>query len=292
VDLLVDARADLAEGPIWHPKRRLVSWVDIYAGRVNWVSLSGTEEVSVDVGRRVGSAVATTAGALMLATDEGFVLLDDDGRMRAVAAVEPDTNSFLNDGKCDAAGRFWAGTIAVGDDGLAVVGGGSLYRLEVDGSLTRCLAATTLSNGMDWSPDGKTFYYADSHSDGVDAFDFDLISGGLRRRRRVFDIASAQGFADGLCVDGDGCIWTAVWGASEVRRYTPSGKLEQTVPVPVTQPTSVIFAGDDLDVLVITTASHQLSAEEAARQPHAGSLFCCAPGVSGLPTHTYGAVPG
>jgi sugar lactone lactonase YvrE len=283
-ELLLDARADLGEGPIWHADRQQVSWVDLYAGRLNWLALDGTAGPPVEVGYRLGTAVPTVDGALMLATDHGFARLDDD-RVHMVAEVETDTDSFLNDGKCDALGRFWAGTVGVGEDGLAVAGGGTLYRLELDGSVTPYLTDTTLSNGMDWSPDGATFYYIDSATATIDAFDFDLPTGELSRRRAVVAIPKDDGFADGLCVDSDGCLWTAVWGASEVRRYTPHGTLDRTVRLPVSQPTSVIFAGAHLDVLVITTASRHLEAAERAGQPHAGSVFCVAPGVSGQPIH-------
>lgn len=120
-ELLLDARADLGEGPIWHADRGQVSWVDLYAGRLNWLALDGTAGPSVDVGYRLGTAVPTADGALMLATDHGFARLDDDG-VHMVAELEADRDSFLNDGKCDALGRFWAGTVAVGEDGLAVAG--------------------------------------------------------------------------------------------------------------------------------------------------------------------------
>jgi sugar lactone lactonase YvrE len=283
-DLLLDARVDLGEGPIWHPDRLQVSWVDLYAGRLHWLSLDGTPAPGQDVGRQVGSAVAASDGSMMLATYEGFARLDGEG-IRIVAPVEADRSSFLNDGKCDALGRFWAGTVGVGDDGLAVPNGGSLYRLDLDGSVTRCLAGTTISNGMDWTADDATFYYVDSGTGTIDAWDFDLDAGEISGRRAVVEIAKHEGFADGLCLDADGCIWTAVWGGSEVRRYTPSGALDRTVHLPVTQPTSVIFAGEDLDVLVITTASRHLGPEERARQPHAGSVFCARPGPSGRPTH-------
>jgi sugar lactone lactonase YvrE len=288
-ELLLDARADLGEGPIWHADRGQVSWVDLYAGRLNWLALDGTAGPSFDVGYRLGTAVPTADGALMLATDHGFARLDDDG-VHMVAELEADRDSFLNDGKCDALGRFWAGTVAVGEDGLAVARGGTLYRLEPDGSVTHYLTETTLSNGMDWSPDGATFYYIDSSTATIDAFDFDLPTGELSRRRPVVEVPTQDGFADGLCVDSDGCLWTAVWGAWEVRRYTPDGTLDQTVRVPVSQPTSVIFAGEDLDVLVITSASRHLDPAEHARQAHAGSVFCVAPGVSGQPIHPCAAL--
>jgi sugar lactone lactonase YvrE len=294
VELLLDARVELAEGPIWDPVRRALTWVDLLGGRVNSLGMDGVPGRSLVIGRRVGSAVPTTDGAaLVLATDAGFAQVDDEGNFQVVAEVTTDCPDwFMNDGKCDAHGRFWAGTIGVGDDGLAVPGAGSLYRLDPDGQATVARTGITLSNGMDWSPDGRTFYYIDSQVGAVDAFAFDLASGELGPSRRVveIDVDPELGFADGMCVDADGGLWTAVWGTGEVRRYTPHGALDRTIQLPVTQPTSCIFAGDALDVLVITTAWHRLSPGDLGRQPHAGSLFCCRPGTTGRPTHTFDAI--
>ena len=140
---------------------------------------------------------------------------------------------------------------------------------------------------MDWSPDGKTFYYVDSLSGGIDAFDFDLSSGALANPRRIVELEFRPeiGFVDGMCVDTDGGLWAAVWGTGEVRRYSPAGELDGTIRLPVTQPTSCVFAGESLDVLVITTARRGLPLEDLERQTHAGSVFCCRTGSTGLPTN-------
>jgi sugar lactone lactonase YvrE len=269
-----------------------VSWVEIYECRVNWLSLDGTPGEAVDVGRRVGAAVPARSGALVLATDEGVARLDGEGRYELVAPVDEDCPDwFMNDAKCDALGRLWAGTVGVGDDGLAVPGAGALYCLDPGGGLRRVVEGVSLSNGMDWSPDGGTFYYVDSLSGGIDAFDFDLESGALAGRRRLVDLGfpPLTGFVDGLCVDTDGCLWAAVWGTGEVRRYTPAGELDRALRLPVTQPTSCVFAGEALDVLVITSARRGLPPDVLEREPHAGSVFCCRPGARGLPPSTYGA---
>ena len=151
--------------------------------------------------------------------------------------------------------------------------------------MRRVLGGVSLSNGLDWSPDGRTLYYVDSRSGGIDAFPFELEPGMLGERRRVveLDLPPAACFVDGLCVDTDGGIWAAVWGTGEVRRYAPDGTLDRAVALPVSQPTSCVFAGDDLDVLVITSARIGLPPDEAERQPHAGSVFCCSPGATGFP---------
>src|SRR5262245_48959493 len=191
----------------------------------------------------------------------------------------------MNDGKCDALGRFWAGTVGVREDGLAAAGAGPLYCLETDGSVRRVLDGVSLSNGMDWSTDGRTFYYVDSLDAGIDAFAFDGESGTISGRRRLVDLELPPevAFVDGICLDADGGIWAAIWGTGEVRRYTPAGELDTAISVPVTQPTSCVFAGDALDVLVITSARRGLSPERLEREPHAGSVFCCRPGPAGLP---------
>jgi sugar lactone lactonase YvrE len=240
--------------------------------------------------RRVGCALPRSDGGLVLACEEGFARLEEDGTFAVVAEVAVDArSSFLNDGKCDALGRFWAGSVGIAGDGNAAAGSGGLHRLDGDGSVTTELRGLSLANGMDWSPDGRTFYLIDSLSGSIDAFEFDLADGRLGRRRPAVELglAPGRGFADGMCVDADGCLWTAIWGAGEVRRYTPDGVLERTLAVPVSQPTSCVFAGPALDVLVITSAWHRLAPAQRAAEPHAGGIFCCRPGVSGLPAHDY-----
>ena len=151
------------------------------------------------------------------------------------------------------------------------------------------LEGLSLANGMDWSPDGRTMYVIDSLSGHIDAFEFDLSEGRLGDRRHAVDLRlrPGEGFADGMCVDADGCLWTAIWGTGEVRRYTPEGILERTLRTPVSQPTSCTFAGAALDVLVVTSAWHRLTPQRRAAEPHAGSIFCARPGASGLPSRRF-----
>ncbi len=283
-DLLLDARADLGEGPMWHPERGVVTWVEIYEGRVNVLELDGTPGPSLDVGRRVGAAVPARGGGLLLATDEGFATLSADGDYELIAAVEADRDeSFMNDGKCDSEGRFWAGTVGVNSETqLAIDNGGSLYCLATDGAVRTVLTGVSLSNGMDWSPDGRTFYFIDSWTGRVDAYPFDASTGDLGTARTVLEISSDLGFADGMCVDADGYLWIAIWGVGQVRRYSPAGELDLTVDFPISQVTSCAFAGPDLDLLVITSARRHLSDAQATEEPHAGSVFCLRPGHRGL----------
>jgi sugar lactone lactonase YvrE len=284
-ELLVDVRCDLGEGPMWHPERAVVTWVEIYEGRVNSVGIDGTPGTPVEVGRRVGAAVPAEGGGLLLATDEGFATLSAAGDYTLVAAVEAGRDdTFMNDGKCDPAGRFWAGTVAVDPETqLAVDGGGSLYVLSPDGSVDTALTGVSLSNGMDWSPDGRVFYYIDSRTGRVDEYRYDLSTGEIGEPRGVVAIDPELGFADGMCVDADGYLWIAIWGCGQVRRYSPGGELDLAIDFPVSQVTSCAFAGPDLDVLVVTSARRHLDEARARDEPRAGSVFCLRTGHRGLP---------
>jgi sugar lactone lactonase YvrE len=291
--LLLDVRADLGEGPMWHAERGLVTWVEIFDGRVNSLDLTGTPGPSYTIGRRVGAAVPAAGGALLLATDDGFALLDEAGDCRPISAVEADRpDTFMNDGKCDPRGRFWAGTVGVDPDtGLASKEGGTLYRLDPDGVVHPMLAGISLSNGMDWSPDGRTFYYIDSRSGHVDAHPYDTHTGEIGPGRPLVEIEPELGLADGMCVDADGCLWIALWGAGEVRRYSPGGALDLLVDLPLSQATSCAFAGPMLDTLVITSARRGISETDLEDQPHAGSIFCIRTGHSGLQPHLWTGTP-
>jgi sugar lactone lactonase YvrE len=234
---------------------------------------------------------AGAEGGLLLATDAGFAALDAAGGFEPLAGPQaPPARWFMNDGRCDALGRFWVGTVGLADDGRAARGEGSLQRLDPDGSVTLAWSGATLANGMDWSPDARTLYFVDSATGGIDAFPYDAPSGTLGRPRRAIEIGleMAAGFADGMCVDADGAIWTAVWGVGEVRRYTPDGRLDRTLRLPVSQPTSCAFAGEQLDVLAITSAWHGLGPAARAAEPHAGGVFCWRPGVRGRESHVFG----
>lgn len=267
-------------------------WVDQLAGTVNRVALDGSEGPVLTPGGRVGCALPRRDGGLMLAWEAGFAGLEMDGTFAVTAPVSANAPaSFLNDAKCDRLGCLWAGSVGVGADGLAVAGSGGLHRLDPGGGVSTPLTGLSLANGLDWSPDGRTLYFVDSLSGGIDAFAFDAQAGALGARARVVELglAPGQGFADGLCVDADGCLWAAIWGTGEVRRYTPAGRLERTIELPVSQPTSCIFAGPALDVLVVTSAGLGLDAGGREAEPLAGGLFAVTPGVTGLPCHAFGA---
>ena len=161
----------------------------------------------------------------------------------------------------------------------------ALYKLIPDRQVTELLGGVGLSNGLDWSDDRTRFFYADSFSGGVDVFTCDPATGELGERSRFITID--HGIPDGLTLDADGCLWLAVFGTGEVRRYTPAGDLDTVIGLPVDQPTSMTFGGDDLSTLYITTARENLTEAEIAPQPHAGDIFACTPGTTGRPANRY-----
>jgi sugar lactone lactonase YvrE len=283
-ELLLDAQAELAEGPFWDAATERLLWVDILPGVVHRCDDTGGRTEDRAFGPTVGAAVPRATGGLVLAAGDGFVLLDEDGEVERRIPVEADRpGTRMNDAACDPAGRLWAGSMV--EDQSAP--DAALYRLDADGTVARVLTGITVSNGTGWSPDGSTMYYVDSPTGGVDRFDFDVDAGTLRGRRRLADVPTADGDPDGLCVDETGCLWVAVWGAGQVRRYTPDGALDTIVEVPATQTTSCAFGGPGLRQLFITTARVGLTAQERAEQPYAGALFVCEPGTAGSVTPTF-----
>jgi sugar lactone lactonase YvrE len=273
----------LAEGPVWVAATSTILWVDVEAGSVFGGHLDADrveESWKLDFEGRVGAAVPGVGGSLLVATADRVVVVPPNGeRLDGPILVPAGRQSRSNDAACDPAGRFLVGTMALDDR----EGGESLYRVEEDGSLTTIDSDLTLSNGMGWSPDGRLFYSTDTEPEGVIwVRNYDAETGVVGARREHLRVEN--GFPDGLCVDSRGYLWVAIWGAGEVRSFAPDGELVAAVNVPCPHPSSVAFVGDDLDILLITTASRDLSEADLAKYPDAGRLFLARVGVSGIPT--------
>ena len=279
------AAADIGEGPVWDEIEGVLHWVDILAGVIHRFEPDTGRDTTISVGQPVGAVVPRAGGGLALAVRDGFALMDPSGTIRLVARVEEDlASNRMNDGKCDAEGRFWAGTT---DEEDSRAGAGALYRLDTSLVVTRMLGGVTLSNGLDWSPDGSTMYHIDTPTHGVDAYDFDRSTGEILNRRRLIDVEPGQGSPDGMTVDADGYLWIALWDGGRLRRYSPSGLLDRVISLPVSRITSCAFGGPDLEDLYVTSARRGLSWSILQEQPLAGSLFRLRPGVRGLPPHRF-----
>jgi sugar lactone lactonase YvrE len=278
---------------MWDGARDELLWVDIPAGLVRRAAVSPdgvlTELARHRGGDTVGFVVPVVAGGWLLGADGGFTFLAEDGTARVLIDLAgeggspEDGGTRMNDGGCDRAGRFFAGTMAFDER----PGAGALYRLDLDGTVTTVLDGLSISNGLGWAPDDRTVYLADSGPGLVWAFDYDLGSGDFTRKRVLVDFGDQDGVGDGLTVDDEGCIWTAVWGGGQVRRWSPDGDLLAVVDLPVPQVSSCAFAGPNRDLLVISTSAEGLSDEARAAQPDAGRLFTARPGLNGPAEYPY-----
>ncbi|MGY1591225.1 SMP-30/gluconolactonase/LRE family protein [Geodermatophilus sp. SYSU D00708] len=285
--------AEHGEGPTWDAVRGELLWVDITAGAVRRAAVSAdgalTETAVARGGSTVGAVVPAADGGWLLAADGGFTHLAQDGTARPLIALAgeggtpEDGGTRMNDAKCDRAGRFFAGTMAFDQR----PGAGTLYRLDRDGTVTTVLDGLTVSNGIGWSPDDSVVYLADSGPGLVHAFDYDPADASFRHGRVLLDLSGDDGVADGLTVDDEGCLWTALWGAGQVRRWSPTGDLLAVVDVPVAQTSSCAFAGPGRDLLVISTSAEGMDDAARAAQPDAGRLFTARPGVTGPPASPY-----
>lgn len=279
---------ELGEGPVWDPIRQAVLWVDIlrgivFSGRLDDRGrVSGVEEVTFS--GAVGAVAIAEDGSWIVAETHTLVHRLTSGAVRELARVVPaDETRRTNDGKPDPAGRFLVGTLQTDGESEREV----LSRLENDGSLTTIDDDLTLSNGLAWSSDGSVLYSVDTLRHVVHARSYDAATGAHGPRRVLVEV---DGLPDGLCCDEEGFLWLAIWGRGEVRRYSPDGVLERTLRVPAPHVSSLAFAGSDLDILVITTATEDLTEEQLSAFPLSGKLFTVRPGVRGLPVAPWSGI--
>jgi len=275
---IVQTRARLGEGPVWDPLRQCLFWVDIYNHRVHQFILETGTERWWEVGEVVGSLALAAGERVLLAQRHRLAWLDLlSGSVDPVLELESDEpETRCNDGKCDPQGRFWFGTM--GPEGSAC-----LYRY--DGKLQRMETGLTISNGLGWSPDGRTFYLTDSPRQQIYAYNFAPETGSLSQRRVFIDLRGASFFPDGLTVDAQGYLWVALWDGWAIQRFDPNGIPAEKIQMPVQRPTCPTFGGPSLDQLFITTAAVGLSEKEIQNSFHAGDLFGVQTQVRGLPAH-------
>lgn len=276
--------AMLGERPVWDERTGTLVFVDIDRGELHRFS-PGKDVSTVAVATSVGCVGLRENGGVVLGTDAGFVLADATGGVRQEPIVPPGMTAahFFNDGACDPAGRFVAGTSTA----ERTPGAATLYTLEPDGSASVVLPEVTESNGVAWSGDGRRMYYVDSGTQDVTVFDYDLTDGTVSNGRTLFSIAEEDGVPDGLIVDAEDNLWLALWSGHGLRRYRPDGVLLTEIVLPVKDVTCAAFGGDDLSALYVTTSRGYLLPEELDEYPHAGDLFVLRPGVTGRPTSRF-----
>lgn len=281
MEILTTPPCQLGEGPFWDAGHARLSWVDIETSRLLRMDATGTV-VATSVDTPALSAAFPLPDGWMLVMDHGFGHLSEAEELTMLVQPEAPKGPFLrmNDAACDSVGRLWAGSTSLGDAGAV----GSLFRMGIDGSVTRMLTGLTVSNGMGWSPNGQEFYLIDSIPGLLWTWRFDPDDGALSSRRLVTD-SVGPGIPDGMAVDEEGCLWIACFGSGRVRRLSPQGDFIGEVRLPVSYPTSVCFGGPRLDQLFVTTAQRQEG------EPNGGQLLVIDAGVTGLAMSSYrGAV--
>jgi sugar lactone lactonase YvrE len=282
--LLHAAGADLAEGPVWHAG--VLWWVDINGGTFNRFDPATGRNEARFIGPYMADAVPCTDGRWLLAQHQALFFYDwqTGARTPLPPAQHPalGPRHRFNDGKADPAGRLWLGTLSL-DDTPAECG---LFVLtcSVTEPVRTAVGGVSLSNGLGWSPDARTFYYIDTPTRRVDRFSSDLATGAITERRPFHVFTAADGWPDGLAVDAHGHLWVALWGGGRIVQLDAStGEPRAQILLPVSQPTSCAFGGPDLATLYITTAAKELPPAQRAREPLAGALFAARPGVAGQP---------
>jgi sugar lactone lactonase YvrE/DNA-binding IclR family transcriptional regulator len=284
VEVAIRAEALLGEGPLWHQGR--LHWVDILAPALHRSDPATGEDQVTPVEELVAALAPRRGGGLVAAARSGLRALGPDGLgagglgVVLAAPIAEGAALRLNDGKCDRAGRFWVGSLALD----STPGAGALHRIDADGGAVVMQAGLHVANGIGFSPDDLVLYLADSAARRIDAFDLDLAGGTLSNRRPFASFAEGEGVPDGLTVDAEGFVWVALWDGWRVARFAPDGRPDRVIHLPVPRPTSVAFGGDAFDTLFVTSARVRLSAAELAAAPLSGSVFAIDPGgIRGLP---------
>lgn len=284
--LALKASAVLGEGPVWDAVTNTLYWLDIKSKRLfRWHPLTA-EQREWKFDQMIGCIALTSSADVVCALQDKVVLLDTvTSQVTDIVPLEPELpENRANDGKVDAAGRFWIGTLHIpGDKNKA-----ALYMMDKNRQLVKKADGLSLSNGLGWSPDGKTFYLVDTLEDHVLQYEFNPENGDLSDRRVILDFSDADGSPDGMCVDAEGMLWIAFYGGKRVGRYDPaSGKQLAEIAVPAVNVTCCVFGGETLDTLYITTARDGVSEDELTEYPLTGSLFMINPGVKGQPGNRF-----
>ncbi|WNI21279.1 SMP-30/gluconolactonase/LRE family protein [Streptomyces sp. ITFR-16] len=273
-ELAVRESAALGEGPTWDPAAGRLIWVDILSARVHTFDPATGRRTVMATEQHVGAAKPRAGGGLVVNLRDGIGLYDTDGAFRWLVH-DPEPGRRGNDAAVAPDGALWAGTMRY--DGTET--GGSLARVAADGTTTRVLPLVACSNGTGWSPDGRLMYYIDTPTRRIDVFDVDADGAHVTGRRPFAVVEEGAGYPDGLTVDAEGAVWVALWDGAALCRYTPDGRLERTVELPVRRPTACAFGGPALRDLYITSARTGLDAPH----PLSGSLLVLPDAGTGLP---------
>jgi sugar lactone lactonase YvrE len=281
IELLIDGRDSLGEGPLWDVAEQRLYWIDSYGKAVHRCDARGGDRRDWAVPDHIGSMCLRERGGGVVALRHGFHFLDlDTGDCAPIHDPEPELpRTRLNDGKVDRQGRFLAGSMDYEErDGL-----GALYRLDPDLSVTRLDGGIVCSNGPCWSLDGRTLYFADSFARVIYAYDYDTATGAVRSRRRFASFENLRGYPDGATVDADDCVWSVEVFSGRLIRFTPEGVIDRIVGLPVASTTSLTFGGPELDIAFVTSMARPTAGVKPAEREAGGVFAIHGLGVRGVP---------
>jgi sugar lactone lactonase YvrE len=279
--------ATVGECPVWSSEEKRLYWIDIQSQTVHRFDPSTGANETFHLPEIVTAIGLRRGGGLVVTLKKDFALFDPaDESLQRLVGVELDLpGNRFNDAKCDPAGRFWAGTM---DATHWSAPAGGLYRLDAERISTRMQGEVVCGNGSGWSPDGRTMYFTESFRYAIFAYDFDVATGLISRRRTFTTVdRRAGGFPDGMTVDAEGCVWSNIVGLGQIHRYDPQGTLERIVALPVPRATDCTFGGPQLDTLYVTTARETMTPEQLSAAPLSGSLFAIDCGIRGLPASPF-----
>lgn len=289
IDILLDVKTTLGEGPVWDVEQQRLYFIDSMDGRVFRCAPDGTDLRAWDVPGKIGSmALRKNGEGAILSLDKGFWLLDfKSGHCELL--YDPEANLMdtrINDGKCDRMGRFFAGSMDMMEEGPK----GALYRVDPNMTVTKIEEGIICSNGPCFSPDDKTFYFTDTWTGEVWAYDYDITTGEISNRRTFAKVDTSNGgAADGATVDSEGYYWMALVYDGRICRFAPDGTLDREIEMPVKKVTSVQFGGPDLDVLYVTSMAKPPLPRFPSDGVQRGSLFAITGlGVTGMPEPRFG----
>ena len=274
--------AILGEGPLWVEAENAVYWVDIFSNKVHRYALADGGKTTWTFEFEVTSLSPRQGGGFIGTIKDGYAYINFNV-LSATPIVLPEADqpgNRFNDGKVDNSGRYWAGTMDIGQ----VAESGSLYRLDADLGVEKCDTDYIICNGPTFNLDNTIIYHTDSIKRTIYALDMSP-DGGLSNKRVFAEFTQDdEGVPDGMTVDSEDCIWVGHFGGARITRYSPAGEILEAVPLPVPNITSLTFAGAELDMLYITTASTGIAEEDKGKYPLAGSFFSYKPGVKGTPS--------
>lgn len=270
-EIVLDHVCELGEGPMWDAANQRILWLDIKQGKIHQYNINTQLHTYFNVGEMIGCIAPRENGGLISGVENGIAFIDmEKNIVEHIINPEEGLSNRFNDGKCDAAGRFWVGTMSKTEEENK----GNLYVMETDLSVKKKIENVTISNGIAFNADNTIMYYINTPTNYIFGFDYNIENGDINNQRVVIDLTHESGHADGMTIDEEGMLWIAFYGGWSVRRYDPNtGKLLQQIELPVENVTCCTFGGTDLNDLYITTASQNMNEEQLQQQPHAGKLF-------------------